>query len=73
MKKYKIISGKDLKQGMIIIHNYRSFLIIDCGPGSGAGSLEFGEYVWVKAMCLDNRVQEDFWACENCPVVVETS
>lgn len=72
---YKVVLGKDLSVGNIIIHNYQRCLITEVSQGRGAGSFEFGEYVGVVADKLtswSNAKSVDFWTYENCPIILET-
>ncbi len=79
MEKYTIVKAKELKVSDIIIHNYTRFLITECGCGKGAGSLDFGEYFWIKGEFLhadyvSNSIKTfkdkaDFWSYQECPII----
>ena len=81
MKHYILIEGKDLVVGDIIIHNHERFCVTSCGHGAGAGSFDFGEYVWVKGYFIGpkgwklfrGRTKEEFWTYKECPVIKEAS
>lgn len=74
-KKYTVVTAKELKPGDIIIHNYHLFKITGCGCGKGSGSLDFGEYFWIKGyyfiypnlktVCTIG----DFWSFQECPMI----
>ncbi len=73
MNNYIIVKAKELKVGDTIIHNYSSFLIKECGCGLGAGSIEFGEYFWIKGSFVvkawDGESTDSFWSFQECPVI----
>ena len=73
--KYKIVLGKDLKVGDIIVHNRQRCVITFCHQESGAGSFDFGDgYISVHAKRLTGQVgflEQEFWTFPECPTIVE--
>lgn len=71
---YKMVWGKDLSVGDIVVHNYQRCVLTSVSRGRGAGSFDYGEYVSVianKTTSWSNSREVDFWTYENCPVIVE--
>ena len=71
---YHLIWGRDLKIGMVIVHNNQRCVVYSISPGKGAGSLDFGEYIAVQARKLTGQVGHldvEFWTFENCPMIEE--
>jgi len=75
-EKYIIIKAKELQVSDIIIHNYTRFFITECGCGQGAGSLDFGEYFWMKGEFLykdyiGKPIKDKIvlWSFQECPII----
>lgn len=69
---YIIVKGSELRNGDTIIHRGNRFTIEVCGPGHGAGSLDFGEYVWIEGSFsahVNSPEPKTFWLYENSPIV----
>ena len=71
---YKIVLGKDLKVGDIIVHKNERVLITSASKGGGSGSFDFGTYLPIKAERLTGQegyLAVDFWTFVECPTIVE--
>ena len=71
---YIIIKGKEIQINDIIIYLGMRFRVFGFGLGKGAGSFEFGEYVWLEGEFIntnptDSQPIKRFWLFENTPVV----
>lgn len=66
---YEIVIGDDLKPGDIIIHRGGRFVISECGPGFGAGTDDYGQYVWVRGHHRMTKTPDDFWLCQASPTI----
>mgnify|MGYP003396224233 CR=1 FL=1 len=73
MNNYEIVLGKDLKIGDVIVHNCHKIIITNVSPGKGAGSIDFGEYISIKAIHPTSwnpfKKNLEFWTYNNCPLV----
>lgn len=73
-EKYIIVRAKELENKNIIIHLGSRFEIYACGQGVGAGSYEFGEYVWIKGSFVNSNPTDlypvkDFWLYQESPII----
>jgi hypothetical protein len=71
---YKIVLGKDLKVGDIVVHKNERVLLTSVSEGGGSGSFDFGTYVPIKAEKLTGQegyLTVDFWTFVDCPTIVE--
>jgi hypothetical protein len=75
-EEYKIVLCKDLKVGDIIIWNGKRAVLTEVSPGSGAGSVDFGEYIILSYMYstpYGYNKHEKSWGYQNLPVILDKS
>lgn len=68
---YIIVRGKELAPNDVIIHIGERFVINSMGFGRGAGSFDFGEYIWVEGKWANSTSsrKEEFWLLRESPIV----
>lgn len=66
----EIVLGKDLKAGDVIVYDSAKVVVVECTPGKGAGSFDFGEYVSLKVARSYQDIVDTVWTFAECPIVV---